>query len=345
MATQQRLLNASFNQDNSCFSICKSDGYKIFNCEGGNLCYQKADGAISIAEMLYSSSLLAIVGAGEQPALSPRRLCLFNTVTGTFLKELNFVTAILAIRLNRKRLIVVLEASTYIYDLNNLSILDSIGTVPNPKGLCAFSPEEDSCYLALPANTDKGLVLIYNVNELHSHCQINAHRSPLAAMALSSDGAYIATASEQGTVIRVYLVSRPSEKFTFRRGTYPAAIHSLSFGPPSQLPRLLVATSSSGSVHVFTLGLMTAERNRRSTGLLATVIPTSLNDALEPPYHHVVLHNVLPKVVKSRAIVCNSEEVSMVNGMGLTTNTLRAQILTIAYNGYFNDYSFSLSQD
>ncbi|GLJ14158.1 hypothetical protein SUGI_0227190 [Cryptomeria japonica] len=345
MTSQQRLLNASFNQDNSCFSICTRDGYKIFNCEGGNECYHRDDGAINIVEMLYSTSLLAIVGAGEQPALSPRRLCLFNTETGTFLKKLNFVTAILAIRLNRKRLVVVLEESTYIYDLSNLSILDSIDTVPNPKGLCAFSPKEDNCYLALPASTDKGVVLIYNVNELHSHCQINAHKSPLAAMALSSDGSYIATASEQGTVIRVYLVSQPSEKFTFRRGTYPAAIYSLSLGPPSHLPRLLVATSSSGSVHVFTLGLMTADRNKRSTGLLATVIPTSLNDALEPSYHHVVLHNVLPAGVKSRAIICNVEEASMVKVMGLTTNTLRVRILSITYNGYFNDYSVIIADD
>lgn len=37
--------------------------------------------------------------------------------------------------------------------------------------------------------------------------QIDAHRSPLAAMVLSSNGMYIATASEQGTIIRVHLVS------------------------------------------------------------------------------------------------------------------------------------------
>ena len=37
--------------------------------------------------------------------------------------------------------------------------------------------------------------------------QIEAHRSPLAAMVLSSNGMYIATASEQGTIIRVHLVS------------------------------------------------------------------------------------------------------------------------------------------
>lgn len=37
--------------------------------------------------------------------------------------------------------------------------------------------------------------------------QIDAHRSPLAAMVFSSNGMYMATASEQGTVIRVYLLS------------------------------------------------------------------------------------------------------------------------------------------
>ena len=82
------------------------------------------------------------------------------------------------------------------------------------------------------------MVLIYNVNELHSHCQINAHKSPLAAMALSSNGSHIATASEQGTVIRVYLVSQASKAFNFQRGTSPAAIYSLSFGPPSQVPHI-----------------------------------------------------------------------------------------------------------
>ncbi|CAK9171384.1 unnamed protein product [Ilex paraguariensis] len=56
-----------------------------------------AVGAFIIVEMLFSSSLLAIVGAGEQPSLSPRRLCLFNTTTGTALRELNFLTSILAV--------------------------------------------------------------------------------------------------------------------------------------------------------------------------------------------------------------------------------------------------------
>ena len=40
------------------------------------------DGAIGIAEMLFCTSLVAQVGAGEQPSLSPRRLQLTNTKAG-----------------------------------------------------------------------------------------------------------------------------------------------------------------------------------------------------------------------------------------------------------------------
>ncbi|XP_019708170.1 autophagy-related protein 18b isoform X2 [Elaeis guineensis] len=288
--------------------------------------------------MLFSSSLLAIVGAGEQPSLSPRRLCLFNTVTGTALRELNYLTSILAIRINRKRLIVILQDKTYIYDLNSLAILDTIDTVPNNKGLCAFSPSSEGCYLALPASTTKGSVLVYNTVELQSLCQIDAHRSPLAAIVFSSNGMYLATASEQGTIIRVHLVSQATKSYSFRRGTYPSTIYSLSFGPSAELPDILVATSSSGSLHVFFLGLLINQR-RRSNTLLGAMIPDSVNDAFEHAHHHV-LHNAVPAGVKSHVTIYNIDNVSSVS----TISAFRASIFIITYDGNFRDYTLSVTK-
>ncbi|KAK3015487.1 hypothetical protein RJ639_005473 [Escallonia herrerae] len=198
-ASSNPILCASFNQDNSrgMFKILEIYCISVIPIKSVFF-FVLAVGAFIIVEMLFSSSLLAIVGAGEQPSLSPRRLCLFNTTTGNALRELNFITSILAVRLNRKRLIVVLQEKTYIYDINSLTILDTIDTVPNLKGLCAFSPILDRCFLALPASTTKGSLSVYNAMELQSHCEIDAHRSPLAAIVLSSNGIY-----------------------SFRRGTYP----------------------------------------------------------------------------------------------------------------------------
>ncbi|CAI0427672.1 unnamed protein product [Linum tenue] len=286
--------------------------------------------------MLYSSSLLAIVGAGEQPSLSPRRLCLFNSTTGTSLRELNFLTSILAVRLNKKRLVVVLQEKTFIYDSNSLAILDTIDTIPNPKGLCAFSPSLDGCFLALPASTSKGSVLLYNVMEVHLHCEIDAHRAPLAAMSLSSSGTYVATASEQGTIIRVHHVLDATKSYSFRRGTYPSTIYSLSFGPSSQLPDILVATSSSGSVHAFPLSMAVNQRGKRSTSFLGSILPDSVNDALDPAYHHV-LHRAVPAGVRSYVVVRKVEKAAEAPATHVAIG-LRATLAVINYNGYFQEY-------
>ncbi|XP_068635755.1 autophagy-related protein 18b [Aristolochia californica] len=338
--TSSPVLCASFNQDNRAFSIGLRDGFKIFDSETGRLCYERSIGTVNIVEMLFSTNLLAVVGAGEQPSLSPRRLCLFNTMTGSALRELNFLTSILAVRLNRQRLVVVLQEKTYIYDLNSLTILDTIDTVPNNKGLCAFSPSPDACYLALPASTSSGSVLVYNVMDLHSHCQIDAHRSPLAAVVLSSNGTYMATASEQGTIIRVHIVSQATMSYSFRRGTYPSTIYSLSFGPSAQIPDILIATSSSGSIHVFYLGFMITQRNRRSGSVLGSVLPNSINDAFDHTHHHV-LHNAAPAGVKSLAVI---HAVHKVQSTSATPSAaLRASIFAINCDGYFRECNFSIN--
>ncbi|GFP85472.1 autophagy-related protein 18b [Phtheirospermum japonicum] len=334
------VLCASFNQDNSCFAIGTRDGFKIFDCDTGRLLYERVVGAFIIVEMLYRSSLLAIVGAGEQPALSPRRLCLFNTISGTPLRELNFLTSILAVRVNRKRLIVVLLDQTYIYDVNSLEIKRIIDTVPNAQGLCAFSANMDNPYVALPASTVKGSVLVYNVMDLQSHSEIHAHRSPLAAMTFSSNGMYIATASEQGTIIRVHLISEATKSYSFRRGTYPSTIFSLSFGPSADLPDILLAASSSGSVHIFSLGFDLNGRSRKSNSFLGSIMPGSVSDALDPA-HHLVFHHASAAGVRSDAVIRKIEKAS---GTSMSEPvSLRATVSVITFSGYFQEYGLRIN--
>ncbi|OIS97265.1 PREDICTED: autophagy-related protein 18b isoform X1 [Nicotiana attenuata] len=333
------ILCASFNQDNSCFAIGTKEGFKIFDCNTGRLLYERAAGAFIIVEMLFSSSLLAIVGAGEQPSLSPRRLCMFNTTTGVALEELNFLTSILAVRMNKKRLIVILQEKTFIYDINSLKILDTIDTVPNPKGLCAFSPSLDGSYLALPASTTKGSLLVYNVSDLRLHCEIDAHRAPLSVLTLSSGGTHIATASEQGTMIRVHLVSDATKSYSFRRGTYTSNIFSLSFAPAAELPDILLATSSSGSVHVFSLS---SPPNQRSSGLLASIIPIphTVSDALDPA-QHCILHRAVPARVRSNTVIRKIEKFDETATPEHVA--LRATISMITYGGYFLQYIYNVN--
>lgn len=93
--------------------------------------------------MLFSSSLVAIAGAGEPPTFSPRKLQIINTKRQTIVCELNFPTKVLSIAMNRKRLVVVLDTRIHIYDLSTMKIVHTIETLPNPQGMGRSRRESD----------------------------------------------------------------------------------------------------------------------------------------------------------------------------------------------------------
>jgi autophagy-related protein 18 len=94
-------------------------------------------------------------------------------------------------------------------------------------------------------------VLIFDTLTLKAVNVIEAHRSPLCCIALNSEGTLLATASETGTIIRVFSVPRGQKLYQFRRGTYPSTIYSMSFNLSSTL---LCVSSTSDTVHIFRLG-------------------------------------------------------------------------------------------
>ncbi|EGF76294.1 hypothetical protein BATDEDRAFT_14943 [Batrachochytrium dendrobatidis JAM81] len=246
------ILFSNFNQDYSCISVGTRTGYKIYNSDPFGKCYAKQDGGIGIVEMLFCTSLVALVGAGEQPTFSPRRLQIINTKRQSTICELTFLTAILAVKLNRMRLIVILEEHIYIYDIGNMKLMHTIDTSPNPNALCSLSPSSENCFFAYPSNasTSSGEVLLFDAINLQAVNIVQAHKSSLSCIAFNYDGTLIATASDKGTVIRVFTVPQGQKLFQFRRGTYTARIFSMSFNLDNTM---LAISSDSDTVHIFKL--------------------------------------------------------------------------------------------
>jgi autophagy-related protein 18 len=97
-----------------------------------------------------------------------------------------------------------------------------------------------------------GDVLLFDAIKLEAVNVVEAHKSPLSAVALNSDGTLLATASDKGTIIRVFSVPNAQKLYQFRRGTYPARIYSMSFNLVSSL---LCVSSATETVHIFRLGV------------------------------------------------------------------------------------------
>lgn len=282
-ASADRLFALSFNQDFSCFSTgTRKDGYSLYNVDGFGKIHSNTNGGYGIVEMLFCTSLVALVGLGDQPDLSPRRLQIVNTKRQSTICELTFPTSILAVRLNRKRLIAVLEQQIYVYDISNMKLLHTIETSANPGAICALSASSDNCYIAYPSPTPSqtsssashtpgavlnvpvsGDVLLYDALSLQPVNVVEAHKAPLTAVSLNSDGTLLATASDKGTIVRVFSVPQAQKLFQFRRGTLPAKIHSLTFSLSSLF---LTVSSDSDTIHVFKLS-HDQEKRTSSTSL------------------------------------------------------------------------------
>jgi WD40 repeat protein len=117
-------------------------------------------------------------------------------------------------------------------------------TANNPFGLCCLGKN-----LVVFPGLSLGQLRVFDLNT-HNVSIIPAHNSPLRAIALSRDEEMVATASEQGTLVRVWAFPSTTKVTEFRRGVDPAAILSLAFSPNRQL---LAATSDKSTLHIFDL--------------------------------------------------------------------------------------------
>lgn len=231
-------------------------------------------------EMLFSTSLVALI-------LSPRRLQIMNTKRQSTICEMTFSTTVLAVRLNRKRLVIVLEDQIYLYDIQTMKLLYTIETSPNPTAICTLSPSSENCYLAYPlpqkappsslsppshspprsthVSPTSGEVLIFDTVKLEAINVIEAHRSPLCCIALNSEGTLLATASDKGTIIRVFSIPDGQKLYQFRRGSMPSKIYHMSFNSTSTL---LCVSSATDTIHIFKLspqkGSQDEPQSRRS---------------------------------------------------------------------------------
>ena len=79
---------------------------------------------------------------------------------------------------------------------------------------------------------------------------IDAHNTQVTALALSLNGTRLATASEKGTLVRIFRTSDAAKLQELRRGSDPADVYHLAFDRKNLW---LAVTSDKNTVHVFAL--------------------------------------------------------------------------------------------
>ncbi|CAD6999250.1 unnamed protein product [Ceratitis capitata] len=231
-----------------------NEGFRIFAIED----YDKVEEIFardsenySLIERQFNTSLVVLV-----PADKPNCLLMMNYKKNQRICNCVYATKVISVRLNRQRLIAVLEESIHIHDISNMEELHVIGNLaPNPLGLCTLSYNSD---LAFPISNTTGELRIFNSLKLTEGITIEAHKSRLSAMHFTPSGNLLATTSERGTVIRVFCAKNGQRIQEFRRGVKRCVrIASLVF---SLNGRFLCVTSNTETVHIFKVDMLAASK-------------------------------------------------------------------------------------
>jgi autophagy-related protein 18 len=223
------LLYTSLSPDHAIVTTGSHGGFKVFSLQPFALISESLEGNFKIVEIYEGPSLLILVGAGEQPAYSPRRLSVWNCSTRETICETRFEESVLSVRTNKIRITVATIDKVFIYNTSTMKTLTVLPTADNPKGLQALSPSHSDCFLIFPASEDRGLVQVYDCFNMQSRSVIEAHNSRLAYLSISNQGHLLATASMKGTMMRVFTLPEGKKLFTFKRGIIPAEIYSIFF--------------------------------------------------------------------------------------------------------------------
>lgn len=259
----------SFSNNVTSFTVGTDSSYLIQSLSDFTEIYKSKDdfcgGGIGIIEKLEGSNIVALVGGGQQPAFSKNKVLFWDFKKKVEIGEINVQRDILKLKVFTDFCFICCFDNIYIFNTPRLSMtntnntsfsesIEKLSTYENPYGTMFVQLTPVGLLLAYPSDEKKGTVCVYNKKSKES-LLVGAHEGEIRCICMkeSVNGTLMATASDKGTLIRVFnLTSGGQLMKSFRRGSSDAWIYSIAFCHDASQ---LACTSSTGTVHLFDMSV------------------------------------------------------------------------------------------
>jgi WD40 repeat protein len=163
--------------------------------------------------------------------------------------EVEFDEPVLSFSVHGSFLLVVLRTGVCFYDLDRRKRVLDLLTGENSPGCGDVSLRGNNVKLAICGLMPGAFQILTPEPDNRPHI-LKPHTHPVSIIQFSADGALVATASEYGTLIRVFCSVSATLLGIFRRGSLQSRILAIAFSPRCET---LVAVSEKGTVHAFAL--------------------------------------------------------------------------------------------
>ncbi len=256
-----KILYLSFNFDNSLFGVGTEIGFKIFTTESLQLKLKRnLGGGIGLIQILGKSNIFCLCGGGKNPKYSPNKLIIYDDKKAKEIKEFRFNSNIQNSKIKQEKIFIISQNEISIIDIKTFpyEIIETIKTCENIYGACSIAKDPENYLFAWP-DTNIGYIelkIFSNENELieendiKKYHHIKAHENTIEIIEINFNGTKFSSASDKGTIIRVFNIQDDTLLHEFRRGTEQAIIYNISFDLNDTL---LVVSSNRSTVHLFAI--------------------------------------------------------------------------------------------
>lgn len=280
------LLSYGFNQDHSCFVCGTTAGFRVYTSQPVCEVHRREHSAafqrrsVVLVAMLFKTNIFAMVTLSDDDPTNCglNKVQIWDDQKGKFVGELRSRNEVKGVALRRDIIAMVCEYAIYVYTCDKLRVILHLTTNANSRGLCVLAAASDPWILCCPGQSTGAVRVQVGQDDRATHV-FTAHQTGLAALALNTSGSLVATASEKGTVVKVFQSSDGQLLYRLRRSTRPAEISCLTFRSDD---RFLAVASSSSTVHIFKLDPATAREGEIQDRGDVSASP-ALGPAEDPP--------------------------------------------------------------
>ena len=257
----KKILYLSFNFDNTFFSVGTEIGFKVFSTDTLRLKIERnLGGGIGLIQMLGRSNIFCLGGGGKNPKYLLNKLIIFDDKKSKEIYEFRFNSKINNCKIKQEKIFVICQNEISIIDIEKYpyEIIETIKTCENIYGACSIARDPENYLFAWPS-TETGCIELKNFknenkiieeNEIQKYHHIKAHENTIEIIEINYNGTKFASASNKGTIIRIFNIKNDQKIQELRRGTDQATIYNISFDLNDTI---LTVSSDRPTVHIFAL--------------------------------------------------------------------------------------------